>query len=87
MMRRQFFPLKVFSTTNVRHLFKTCIKNHETQIHGNVNQFTENVNIHSGNYEHNTDVQQHEEYIDTSKFQRMMLSVGSSIAALINPQR
>lgn len=86
MMRRQLLSSKVFSPTNVRHVITTCMTNHEAQIHGNANQFSENADIYDGNHDQTTDALQHN-YINTTKFQRLILSVGSSVAALINPQR
>lgn len=86
-MRHQFLSSRVFSATNVRHMITSCVNNNETNIHGSVNQFSENVvGIDGGSHEDKIDAPHHN-YIDTSTFQRIILSVGSSVAALVNPQR
>lgn len=86
MIRRQFLCRKAFGVNNARQLITSGLLKNETDIHRNVNQFSENVNIHNGSNEQNIGEPQHD-YIQTSNFQRIILSVGSSVAALINPHR
>lgn len=86
MICRPFLCRKAFGVNNARQLITSGMMKNETDIHRNVNQFSENVNIQNGSNEHNIGEPQHD-YIHTSNFQRMILSVGSSVAALVNPHR
>lgn len=86
MICRQFVSFRVFGTKIIRTLNTSCVKSNETRTHGSVDQFSENFNNHNGNDEHKIDEPQHE-YIHTTNLQRLILSVGSSVAALVNPHR
>lgn len=90
MMQRQFLSRRLCNTANVRQMLTSaCMNNSETAIPRNDNdQFSATVERCDGNHVHEigSTTPQHT-YIDTSKFQRFILSIGSSIAALINPHR
>lgn len=85
-MRRQFLSPRVFGVIHTRQLITSCVKSRQTANHDSANQFSENSVHASGNNEHKID-EPHHDYIDTSQFQRFILSVGSSVAALVNPHR
>lgn len=85
MLRRRLLSSRIFGSGNVRQMITSCVNRTETDIHGSVNQFSENSN--SGNYEHKIDEEIQHDYIHTSNIQRLILSIGSSVAALINPHR
>lgn len=99
MIRCQFLSPRVCNTTaSVRQLITSvCMKNSggeavtttTTAIHGNHNQFSDSIEHGNddGNHVHEIGSTPHHDYIDTSKFQRVILSIGSSIAALVNPHR
>lgn len=59
----------------------------EATVHGNDNHFSDGTERDDGNHVHGIELTPHHTYIDTSKFQRIILSIGSSIAALVNPHR
>lgn len=86
MMRRGFLSSSVCSTRNVRQLITSCARNSEADIHRSVNSSSENANAHNTNDEHEIE-QPHHDYIHTTNFQRLILSIGSSVAALVNPHR
>lgn len=86
MICRQFLLSRRFDTRPIRQLNTSYVKRNNTDARGSVNQSSANADIHNGNYEQKIDEPQHE-YIHTSKFQRLILSVGSSVAALVNPRR
>lgn len=99
-MRCQFLSPRVCRTTaNVRQLITSVYMKNSgsgetattTTIHGSDNQFSENIERgcdNDGNHVHDIEsIEPQHDYIDTSKFQRIILSIGSSIAALVNPHR
>lgn len=86
MIRRRFLSPRVFGVNNIRQLVTSYVMKNEADIHKSVNQFSENVDIHNGSNEHEIGDSQHD-YIHISNFQRLILSVGSSVAALVNPHR
>lgn len=86
MIRHQLISSRVFGVHNVRQLITSCVKKNEEDIHKSDNKFSENVDIHGGSNEHKIGEPEHD-YIHTSNFQRLILSVGSSVAALVNPHR
>lgn len=64
------------------------MRSNETNTNNNVNSLeTEKADIYSANHEQNEMDEPHHDYIHTTNFQRMILSVGSSVAALVNPRR
>lgn len=89
MIRCQFLSSRLCSTASVRQMITTvCAKNSsEATIHGNDNKFSDSTERDDGNHVHEIGLTPHHVYIDTSKFQRIILSIGSSIAALVNPHR
>lgn len=90
MIRCQFLSPRICSTASVRQMITSvCMKNSSeaTTIHGNDNQFLNSTERDDGNHKHENELTPHRAYIDTSKFQRIILSIGSSIAALVNPHR
>lgn len=86
MIRRQILSPRVFGVNNIRQLVTSFVMKNEADIHKSVNQFSENVDIHNGSNEHEIGDSQHD-YIHITNFQRLILSVGSSVAALVNPHR
>lgn len=86
MIRHRILLPTVFGSRIMRPLNTSCVKSSETQTNGSVNHFAENVNINNGNCEQKI-AEPHHDYIHTSNFQRILLSVGSSVAALVNPHR
>lgn len=88
MLRRGFLSSKICSTTNVRQLITSCVKSNEPNTYKSVNSHeTEKADIYSANHEQNEMDEPQHDYIHTTNFQRMILSVGSSVAALVNPRR
>lgn len=95
MIQRQFLSPRVCSTAvNVRKLITSVyMKSTDgssggeatTTIHSNANQFLDGTD--GNRHVHEIESIPHHDYIDTSKFQRIILSIGSSIAALVNPHR
>ncbi|XP_055315723.1 uncharacterized protein LOC129575755 [Sitodiplosis mosellana] len=86
MIRRQLLCPRVFGINKVRQLITSSAMKNKTDIHRSVNQFPETVDIQNGSNEHKIGEPQHD-YIHISNFQRLILSVGSSVAALVNPHR
>lgn len=86
MMRRGFLSSSVCNARNVRQLITSGVRNSEADIQKSVNSSSENANAHNTNDEHKIE-QPHHDYIHTTNFQRLILSIGSSVAALVNPHR
>lgn len=89
MMRCQFLSPRVCITaSSVRKIITSAsMKNGAATVHGNDNQFLGTERYQNGNTVHEIGSTPHHAYINTSKFQRIILGIGSSIAALINPHR
>lgn len=87
MIRRQLLSPTAFGMRNIRQMVTSCVRGHKAVAHKSNNQFSENVDIHCGSDEHKIGDEPQHDYIHTSSFQRFMLSVGSSVAALLNPHR
>lgn len=92
MMRCQLLSPRVCITANVRQIITSaCMEKSKVKIHRNVIEFSDSSSTkryHDGNrIVSEVEPAPHHTYIDTSKFQRIILSIGSSIAALVNPHR
>lgn len=86
MIRHRISLPTVLGSRIMRQLNTSCVKSSETHKNEHVNQFSENFTIQNENAEQKMD-ESHHDYIHTSNFQRIILSVGSSVAALVNPHR
>ncbi|XP_031618148.1 uncharacterized protein LOC116337610 [Contarinia nasturtii] len=87
MIRRPFLSSRLFGVQTTRHVLMSHKWNNEVDNHKGVNHTLENVDITvNGSNKHNIGESQHD-YIQISNVQRLILSIGSSVAALINPHR